>query len=44
MTADTITLEVAGNEEKIEKLVGVLQEHGIREVVRSGSVAIARGP
>jgi acetolactate synthase-1/3 small subunit len=44
MTPGTITLEVAGSEEKIEKLVSLLQEYGIREVVRSGSVAIARGP
>ena len=43
LTPDTITLEVTGNGEKIEKLVSLLQEYGIREVARSGSVAMARG-
>ena len=42
ITPDTITLEVTGSEEKIEKLVGLLQEYGIREVARSGCIAIAR--
>jgi acetolactate synthase I/III small subunit len=43
LTPDTITLEVTGSGEKIEKLVSLLQEYGIREVARSGSVAMARG-
>ncbi len=43
LTPDTITLEVTGNGEKIEKLVNLLQEYGVREVARSGSVAMARG-
>ena len=43
ITPDTITLEVTGSGEKIEKLVSLLQEYGIREVARSGSVAMARG-
>ena len=43
MTGDTITLEVTGSEEKIEKLVGQLQIYGIREVARTGYVAMTRG-
>jgi acetolactate synthase-1/3 small subunit len=43
ITPDTITLEVTGSAEKIEKLVSLLQEYGIREVARSGSIAMARG-
>ena len=43
LTTETITLEVTNSEENIEKLVGSLQGYGIRDVARSGSVAIARG-
>ncbi len=39
---ETVTLEVTGSEEKIEKFVCSLEEYGIREVARSGRVAIAR--
>lgn len=40
---DTVTLEVTGSEEKVEKLVGLLQDYGIREVARTGSIAMTRG-
>ncbi len=40
---ETVTLEVTGSEEKIEKLVDALQEYGIREIARSGRVAMTRG-
>jgi acetolactate synthase-1/3 small subunit len=43
VTGETVTLEVAGSEEKINKLVGALQEYGIREIARSGRVALSRG-
>jgi len=43
ITPETVTLEVTNSEENIEKLVGLLQGYGIRDVARSGSVAIARG-
>ena len=43
VTQETITLEATGNEEKIEKLVSLLQSYGIREVARTGSVAMTRG-
>ena len=43
VTDETITLEVTGSEEKVEKLVSELQNYGVREVVRTGYVAIARG-
>ena len=42
VTGDTITLEVTGSEEKIEKLVSQLQSYGIREVARTGYVAMTR--
>ena len=43
VTGGTITLEVTGSEEKVEKLVSELQKYGIREVARTGPVAITRG-
>src|SRR5258708_11176911 len=39
----TVILEVIGSEEKVNNLIDRLQEYGIREVARSGCVAIARG-
>lgn len=43
VTGETITLEVTGSEEKVEKLVSQLQTYGIREVARTGRVAMTRG-
>lgn len=41
---DTLTVEATGEPEKLEALQAVLEPFGIREIVQSGSVAIARGP
>jgi acetolactate synthase-1/3 small subunit len=38
----TYTLEITGNHEKIEAVLGLLKLHGIQEVVRSGTLAIQR--
>lgn len=43
VTPETVTLEIAGSVESVEKLVERLQEYGIRDIARSGRVAIARG-
>jgi acetolactate synthase I/III small subunit len=43
MTSETVTLEVTGSDEKVEKFVSELQQFGVREVARSGSVAMMRG-
>jgi len=40
---ETVTLEVSGSAEKVEKLVSQLQPYGIREVARTGCVAMMRG-
>ena len=42
-TAETVTLQIADSVEKIEQLLEQLQAYGIREIARSGSVAISRG-
>jgi acetolactate synthase-1/3 small subunit len=42
VSATTYTLEITGNREKIEAVLGLLKLHGIQEVVRSGTLAIQR--
>jgi ribosomal protein L12E/L44/L45/RPP1/RPP2 len=37
------TIEVTGDEEKINALLELLKPLGIKEIVRTGSVAIQRG-
>lgn len=41
--ADTVTIALAGNTGRLGRLVPLLEAYGIRELVRSGTVAIARG-
>jgi acetolactate synthase I/III small subunit len=43
VTQQTLTLEVTGSEEKVEKFVESLLSFGIREVARTGRVAMTRG-
>ena len=40
---DTLMVEVTGTEDKIDGLVEVLRPFGIREMVRTGRVAMVRG-
>ena len=40
---DTLTIEVTGDQGKINALIDLLQAHDIKELVRTGRVAIARG-
>ena len=40
---DSLTLEMTGGEEKIDRLVKVLRPYGILEMVRTGVVAMRRG-
>ena len=44
VTATSYTLEVTGDESKIEAILELLRPFGIQEVVRTGKVAIARSP
>lgn len=43
-TPTSFVLEATGNEGKIEALLELLRPMGIQEVVRTGKIAIARGP
>ena len=40
---DSITVEITGNEEKIDRLLEMLTPYGILEMVRTGIVAMRRG-
>src|SRR5438046_2900702 len=44
VTPVSFTLEATGDEQKLEALVELLRPMGIQELVRTGKVAIARGP
>jgi len=41
--AKQLTIEISGPEKKIEAFVDLMKPYGIREVVRTGRIAIARG-
>lgn len=43
VTSESVTLEVVGNVEKVERFVTLLQPYGIREIAYSGRVSMARG-
>jgi acetolactate synthase-1/3 small subunit len=43
VTPTTYTLEITGESGKIEATLELLQPFGIQEIVRSGTLAIARG-
>jgi acetolactate synthase I/III small subunit len=40
---DSITVEATGSPEKLEAMVRLLSNYGIRELVRSGMIAVGRG-
>lgn len=43
VTPQSITLEVTGDESKLDAIIELLRPMGIQELVRTGKVAIARG-
>ena len=40
---DAVTIEVTGNDDKIEALLRLLEPYGIKELVKSGVIAVSRG-
>ncbi|GAB63933.1 MAG: acetolactate synthase small subunit [Candidatus Jettenia sp.] len=38
-----LVIEIAGTEDKLEAMLSLLRPYGIKELVRTGSIAIARG-
>ena len=40
---DSLVIEVTGPSEKIESLITLIRPYGIKEIARSGAVAMARG-
>jgi acetolactate synthase-1/3 small subunit len=40
---DSLTIEVTGDEDKVESLVNLLRGFGIKEIARTGRIAMTRG-
>ncbi len=43
ISPDTITIEVTGSTEKVNAIIGLLENYGIAEMARTGKVALVRG-
>ena len=43
VASDSVTVEVTGDEEKVDSLFGLLRGFGIKEIVRTGRIAMVRG-
>jgi len=43
VASDSVTIEVTGDEEKVDSLFGLLRGFGIKEIVRTGRIAMVRG-
>ena len=44
VTETTLVVQAVGDEETLESLLAVLRPYGVREIARTGRVAMARGP
>lgn len=44
VSTESLTIEATGTQNKIEALLRVIEPYGIREIVQSGTVSLARGP
>ncbi|MCL0094518.1 acetolactate synthase small subunit [Dehalococcoidales bacterium] len=43
VASDSVTIEVTGDEEKVNSLFNLLRGFGIKEIVRTGRIAMVRG-
>jgi acetolactate synthase-1/3 small subunit len=41
---ETVTVEVTGSEQKIDAAIRAFEQFGVREIVRTGTAALERGP
>ena len=39
---ESLTIEITGNESKVEKFLGLMENFGVQELTRTGNVAMAR--
>ena len=44
VASKSLIIEVTGDEGKLDALVGMLKQFGIKEIVRTGALALGRGP
>jgi acetolactate synthase-1/3 small subunit len=44
VAAKSLIIEVTGDEGKLDALIGMLKQFGIKEIVRTGTLALGRGP
>jgi acetolactate synthase-1/3 small subunit len=44
LASDSLIVEMTGTESEIDAIVGLLRPYGIKELVRTGAVVMARGP
>ena len=40
---DSLTVEVTGDEDKLNSLLGLLRDFGVKEIARTGKIALTRG-
>ncbi len=43
VTSETLMIEITGDSAKISAIISMLNEFGVKEVIRTGAIAIARG-
>ena len=43
VSRESVMVEMAGEEEKIEAFIDLMRDYGIKELARTGVIAIARG-
>ena len=42
--SDSVSIEATGSADKLAALLSMLEQFGVKEIVKSGAVAIGRGP
>ena len=43
VTAKDVVIELSGSEDKLEAIISLMQQYGIKELTRTGSIAMQRG-